>query len=342
MVNDTLVFLIRSSRKEHDTNLFKILQRLEERGWKLRSEKCKFALEEIKYLGIIINANSIAADPAAIKAIVEMPKPTSVTQEQEAALQQIKQIMLSPLLLEHYDPRKIVAADASSTGIGGVFLQRDIDGREQTNGFINSCGDESLFSLWIKPLLALLRTDNIKGLKPTTAARLKRWAIRLLRYGPLEILVSDHGTQFTADNFANLCKEFQITHLLSPVNHPQSNGQAERMVDSVKRAIAKDPGGQIGGNKTFYIVTDIHHVIRLRRKISCRIILWTQDNHTIQQVISKIKKKSKAAPTQPDLALDKTQKGVSSSEDHIPPEDRSSDSAPAQAPPADDFKTYSY
>jgi hypothetical protein len=34
----------------------------------------------------------------------------------------------------------------------------------------------------------------------------------------------------------------QTTHLLSPVNHPQSNGQAERMVDTVKRAIAKDPG----------------------------------------------------------------------------------------------------
>ncbi|KYN42455.1 Uncharacterized protein K02A2.6 [Trachymyrmex septentrionalis] len=32
-----------------------------------------------------------------------------------------------------------------------------------------------------------------------------------------------------------------IAHILSAVNHPQSNGQAERMVDSVKRAIAKNP-----------------------------------------------------------------------------------------------------
>lgn len=33
-----------------------------------------------------------------------------------------------------------------------------------------------------KPLVALLQTENTKGLKPTTAARLKRWAIRLLGY----------------------------------------------------------------------------------------------------------------------------------------------------------------
>lgn len=61
------------------------------------------------------------------------------------------------------------------------------------------------------------------------------------RYGPPQILVSDHGTQFTSGLFANLCKDLQITHLFSAVNHPQSNGQAERMIDTIKRAIAKDP-----------------------------------------------------------------------------------------------------
>lgn len=61
------------------------------------------------------------------------------------------------------------------------------------------------------------------------------------RYGPPDILVTDHGTQFTSGQFAAFCKEMQSTHLLSSVNHPQSNGQAERMVDTVKRAIAKDP-----------------------------------------------------------------------------------------------------
>jgi len=61
------------------------------------------------------------------------------------------------------------------------------------------------------------------------------------RYGPPDVLVTDHGTQFTSETFATLCKNMQISHILSPVNHPQSNGQAERMVDTIKRAIAKDP-----------------------------------------------------------------------------------------------------
>ena len=40
--------------------------------------------------------------------------------------------MLSPLLLEHYDPTKklVVAADACQTGIGGVLIQRDLNGYE--------------------------------------------------------------------------------------------------------------------------------------------------------------------------------------------------------------------
>lgn len=61
------------------------------------------------------------------------------------------------------------------------------------------------------------------------------------RYGPLEVLVTDHGTQFTSELFAVFCKEMHIIHLLSTVNHPHSNGQAERMVDTIKRAIAKEP-----------------------------------------------------------------------------------------------------
>lgn len=61
------------------------------------------------------------------------------------------------------------------------------------------------------------------------------------RYRSPEVLITDHGTQFTSELFATFYKEKQISHLLSAVNHPQSNGQAERMVDTVKRAIAKNP-----------------------------------------------------------------------------------------------------
>lgn len=49
------------------------------------------------------------------------------------AVEQIKKVMLSPLLLEHYNPNRtlVVAADACSTGTGVVLLQRDSSGHER-------------------------------------------------------------------------------------------------------------------------------------------------------------------------------------------------------------------
>uniref|UniRef100_A0A914Q1Q4 RNA-directed DNA polymerase n=1 Tax=Panagrolaimus davidi TaxID=227884 RepID=A0A914Q1Q4_9BILA len=54
-----------------------------------------------------------------------------------------------------------------------------------------------------------------------------------------KLLVTDNGTQFTSIAFKNFCKENGIQHTTSPVYHPQSNGQAEKMVNIYKRFIKK-------------------------------------------------------------------------------------------------------
>jgi hypothetical protein len=65
----------------------------------------------------------------------------------------------------------------------------------------------------------------------------------LLRYaadnGMPQLLVSDNGTQFTSKQFQQFCKENGIKHRTSPVYHPQSNGQAEKMVQVYKNFIKK-------------------------------------------------------------------------------------------------------
>lgn len=46
---------------------------------------------------------------------------------QYKAVEEIRKVILSPILLEHFDPSKtlVVSAGACSTGIGGIILQRD-------------------------------------------------------------------------------------------------------------------------------------------------------------------------------------------------------------------------
>nr|VZI35628.1 unnamed protein product [Spirometra erinaceieuropaei] len=61
----------------------------------------------------------------------------------------------------------------------------------------------------------------------------------IARYGIPTEIVTDNGTQFTSSIFQQLCQKWGIRHVTSPPFHPQSNGQAERFVDTFKRAMKK-------------------------------------------------------------------------------------------------------
>ncbi|XP_055355728.1 uncharacterized protein K02A2.6-like [Paramacrobiotus metropolitanus] len=59
------------------------------------------------------------------------------------------------------------------------------------------------------------------------------------RYGACTEIVTDNGTQFTSQEFADFCTVHGIRHLRTPPGHPQSNGQAERYVQTFKDGISK-------------------------------------------------------------------------------------------------------
>jgi transposase InsO family protein len=76
---------------------------------------------------------------------------------------------------------------------------------------------------------------------PSTTSRQTVTVLRKLcaQHGVPETIVSDNGTQFTSHEFREFCKANAITHILSPPYHPQSNGRAERFVDTFKRGLLK-------------------------------------------------------------------------------------------------------
>jgi len=51
------------------------------------------------------------------------------------------------------------------------------------------------------------------------------------------VVVSDKGTQFTVNEFAQFCIDFNIIHLRSPPGPLQSNDLAECMVNTLKRPL---------------------------------------------------------------------------------------------------------
>jgi archaellum component FlaC len=68
------------------------------------------------------------------------------------------------------------------------------------------------------------------------------WTIQELRrifstFGFPSILVSDNGRQFVSQEFKNFIDECGIIHRISAPYHPNSNGQAERYVQTIKKAL---------------------------------------------------------------------------------------------------------
>ena len=62
--------------KNHDPNLFALLDQAQERNLKLNPEKIKFRLQEVPFIGHLLMPQSLIADSAKVEAIVNMPVPT--------------------------------------------------------------------------------------------------------------------------------------------------------------------------------------------------------------------------------------------------------------------------
>ena len=76
-LDDIIIFS--KTPEEQITRLSAVFEMLAEAGLKLKPSKCKFFKRQIAYLGHIALRDGIETDPKKIKAIVNWPRPTTVT-----------------------------------------------------------------------------------------------------------------------------------------------------------------------------------------------------------------------------------------------------------------------
>ncbi|XP_062541115.1 uncharacterized protein K02A2.6-like [Armigeres subalbatus] len=77
----------------------------------------------------------------------------------------------------------------------------------------------------------------------TTKTTIKLLTQSFSPFGLPETIVSDNGTQFTSHEFNAFCERLGIRHVRTAPFHPQSNGLAERFVDTLKRTLRKIRSG---------------------------------------------------------------------------------------------------
>ena len=77
-LDDILIYS--HDEKEHEEHLRQVLQKLRENQLYGNLSKCAFYRPEIHYLGHVISGDGVLVDPSKIRAIMDWPAPTNVTE----------------------------------------------------------------------------------------------------------------------------------------------------------------------------------------------------------------------------------------------------------------------
>ena len=93
----------------------------------------------------------------------------------------------------------------------------------------------------VKMLLLVVDTHSkwpeVVPMPSSTTGMIQALRDMLARWGIPEQLVSDNGPQFTSDEFRVFMQSNGVKHIRTAPYHPATNGAAERLVQTVKRAL---------------------------------------------------------------------------------------------------------
>ena len=69
---------VEEARTDHDNNFHSLMRRCREQNIKLNQDKVNLRRKEVPFMGHVISEKGLQADPAKVKAVLEMPTPTDV------------------------------------------------------------------------------------------------------------------------------------------------------------------------------------------------------------------------------------------------------------------------
>ncbi|XP_014775940.1 uncharacterized protein K02A2.6-like [Octopus bimaculoides] len=81
--------------------------------------------------------------------------------------------------------------------------------------------------------------EIVKCKRPTSETVIYFLHKLFARFGIPNVIVSDSGTRFVSSEFRKFCEMFTVEHKTIVPYHLRSNGQAERFMDTFKRALRK-------------------------------------------------------------------------------------------------------
>ena len=80
--DDILIFgegsTVEEARTDHENNFHSLMRRCREQNIKLNQDKVNLRRKEVPFMGHVISEKGLQADPAKVKAVLEMPTPTDV------------------------------------------------------------------------------------------------------------------------------------------------------------------------------------------------------------------------------------------------------------------------
>ncbi|GJT57279.1 putative nucleotidyltransferase, ribonuclease H [Tanacetum coccineum] len=132
-IDDILVYS--KSKEEHEIHLREILETLRKEKLYAKFSKCEFWLQEVQFIGHVINSEGLKVDPVKIEAVMNWQAPKNLTkknapfewgEEQEEAFVTLRRKLCETLILVLPDGTEdiVVYCDASYVGLGCVLMQR--------------------------------------------------------------------------------------------------------------------------------------------------------------------------------------------------------------------------